>query len=159
MSRAQIILIVPFCKWGRWGIILLSIYVKSAAKHWNLRHLVTPWHLFHTRRLLLYWKWHSLVAQTIRNPPAIWKTRVGKISWRRAWQPTLVFLPGEFPWTEEPAVLQAGVTKSRAQLSDKAHTSHSKENLVCIWSTLFTPTNGFPILCSILSNREVGIRS
>ena len=23
--------------------------------------------------------------------------------WRRKWQPTPVFLPGEFPWTEEPA--------------------------------------------------------
>ena len=28
--------------------------------------------------------------------------------------------------------LQAGVTKSRVQMSDKAYTSHSKENLVCI---------------------------
>ena len=26
-----------------------------------------------------------------------------KIPWRRAWQPTPVFLPGESPWTEEPA--------------------------------------------------------
>jgi len=26
---------------------------------------------------------------------------VGKLPWRRAWQPTPVFLPGEFPWTEE----------------------------------------------------------
>ena len=25
---------------------------------------------------------------------------VGKIPWRRAWQPTPVFLPGEAPWTE-----------------------------------------------------------
>ena len=25
-----------------------------------------------------------------------------KIPWRKAWQPTPVFLPGEFPWTEEP---------------------------------------------------------
>ena len=27
---------------------------------------------------------------------------VGKISWRREWQPTAVFLLGESPWTEEP---------------------------------------------------------
>ena len=27
---------------------------------------------------------------------------VRKIPWRRAWQPTPVFLPGESPWTEEP---------------------------------------------------------
>ena len=29
---------------------------------------------------------------------------VGKIPWRRAWQPTPVFLPGGSPWTEEPTV-------------------------------------------------------
>ena len=27
---------------------------------------------------------------------------IGKIPWRRAWQPMPVFLPGESPWTEEP---------------------------------------------------------
>ena len=27
---------------------------------------------------------------------------VGKIPWRKAWQPIPVFLPGESPWTEEP---------------------------------------------------------
>ena len=32
---------------------------------------------------------------------------VGKISWRRAWQHILVFLPGESPWTEEPSELQS----------------------------------------------------
>ena len=32
---------------------------------------------------------------------------VGKISWRRAWQPTPVFLPGESPWTEEPGGLHS----------------------------------------------------
>ena len=32
---------------------------------------------------------------------------VGKIPWRRAWQPTPVFLPGESPWTEEPGELQS----------------------------------------------------
>ena len=31
---------------------------------------------------------------------------VGKIPWRRAWQPTPVFLPGESSWTEEPGRLQ-----------------------------------------------------
>ena len=32
---------------------------------------------------------------------------VGKIPWRRAWQPTLVFLPGEFPWIQEPGKVQS----------------------------------------------------
>ena len=39
----------------------------------------------------------SLVDQTVKNPPAMFETqvRVGKILWRRKWQPTRVFLPGE----------------------------------------------------------------
>ena len=32
---------------------------------------------------------------------------VGKMSWRRAWQPTPVFLLGESPWIEEPCRLQS----------------------------------------------------
>ena len=31
---------------------------------------------------------------------------LGRFPWRRAWQPTPVFLPGESPWTEEPGGLQ-----------------------------------------------------
>jgi len=42
----------------------------------------------------------SLVAQTLKNPPTMLDTGfdpwVGKIPWRKAWQPTPVFLPGEF---------------------------------------------------------------
>ena len=41
----------------------------------------------------------SLVAQTVKNLPAILETQVqpwvGKSPWRRVWQPTPVFLPGE----------------------------------------------------------------
>ena len=43
----------------------------------------------------------------VKNLPAMWETCVGKVPWRRAWQPTPVFLPGESPWTEEPGVLQS----------------------------------------------------
>ena len=43
---------------------------------------------------------------------------VGKILWRRACQPTPVFLPGVIPWTEEPGGLwSTGVTKSWTRLS------------------------------------------
>ena len=38
---------------------------------------------------------------------------VGKIPWRRASQPTPVFLPGESPWTEEPGGLQSIGLQSR----------------------------------------------
>ena len=55
----------------------------------------------------LQYSWASLVAQKVNNLPAMWDCTlgldpwVGKIPWRRAWQSTPVFLPGESPWTEE----------------------------------------------------------
>ena len=43
--------------------------------------------------------WASLVAQTVKHLPAMRETRfnswVGKIPWRRKWQPTPVLLPGK----------------------------------------------------------------
>ena len=45
--------------------------------------------------------WVILVAQMVRNPPVMWDTWVQswveKMPWRRAWQPTAVFLHGEYP--------------------------------------------------------------
>ena len=47
----------------------------------------------------------------IKNPPAMKETWfnpwVGKILWRREWQPTPVSLPKEFLHTEEPGRLQS----------------------------------------------------
>ena len=43
-----------------------------------------------------WYSWASLVAQMVKNPPAIgFYPWVGKIPWRRAWQPTPLFFPGE----------------------------------------------------------------
>ena len=55
------------------------------------------------KRLFSKWYWASLVAQLIKNPPAMWETWVGKIPWRRERLPTPGFWPGEFhglysPW-------------------------------------------------------------
>ena len=44
---------------------------------------------------LLQYSWGSLVAQLVKNLPAIWETWVGKIPWRRERLPTPVFWPGE----------------------------------------------------------------
>ena len=55
----------------------------------------------------LQYSWASLVAQKVKNPPAMQEAWVGKIHWRRMWQPTPVFLPGESPRTEEPGGLQS----------------------------------------------------
>ena len=43
--------------------------------------------------------WALLVAQTVKNLPAMWETSVPSLGWedpwRRKWQHTPVFLPGE----------------------------------------------------------------
>ena len=45
---------------------------------------------------------------------------VGKIPWRRNWQPTPVFLPRESPWTEEAGRLQpTGSQESDIDLATK----------------------------------------
>ena len=54
-----------------------------------------------------------------------------KILWKREWQPTPIFLPGEFPWTEEPGGLQSmgsqrvghdSVTKHKTQQHNDSKT-------------------------------------
>ena len=50
--------------------------------------------------VLIIFEIKSLVAQTVKNLPAMQETQVQsqvrKIPWTRAWQPTPVFFPGEF---------------------------------------------------------------
>ena len=57
----------------------------------------------------------SLVAQRIKNLPAMRETWVQSLGWedpwRRAERPTPVFLPGESPRTEEPGGLQSMVSQ------------------------------------------------
>ena len=63
--------------------------------------------MLHVGSLVAAWELQaSLVAQMVKSLPAMWKTWarswVGKIPWRRAWQPIPIFLLGKRPWTEEP---------------------------------------------------------
>ena len=68
------------------------------------------------------YSWASLVAQMEKNPPTIWETWVypwvGKIHGRRAWQPTPVFLPGEFHGQTSLADYSPWVAKSQTWLSN-----------------------------------------
>ena len=55
----------------------------------------------------------------VNNPPTMEESWVGKIPWRRAWQPTPVFLPGESHGQRSLVDYTVhGVTKSRTGLSD-----------------------------------------
>ena len=72
--------------------------------------------------------WACLVAQTIKNLSAMQETWVRSLGWenpwKKAWQPSPVFLPRESPWTEETGVLQS--TESQRVECDWAakHSTH-----------------------------------
>ena len=75
----------------------------------------------HTDLSPVWLYWASLVAQTVKNPPAIRETWVQPIGWEDLLDESMAthssILPGESPWTEEPGGLQShGVTKSQTQL-------------------------------------------
>ena len=74
-----------------------------------------------------------LVAQSVKNLPAMQETWVQSLGWedpwRREWQPTPVFLPGDSPWIEEPGGLQSMSSQSQTCLSDYARlgTNHTDQ--------------------------------
>ena len=55
--------------------------------------------------------------------------RVGKISWRRAWQPTPVSLPGEFHRQRSLASCSPRVTQSGTQLNRLSTHAHNQKQL------------------------------
>ena len=96
----------------------------------------------------LQYSWASLEAQMVKNPHAMWETWVRslieKIPWRKAWQPTLVFLPGETPWTEEPGRLQSTGSQRVRHDSATNHTQHVCAKSFQSHPTLFDPMNCSP---------------
>ena len=59
-------------------------------------------------------EWASLVAQEVKNLPAVPETRVRSLGQEDPLEKGMAthssildFLPGEIPWTEEPGVLQS----------------------------------------------------
>ena len=68
---------------------------------------------------------------------------VGEIPWGRAWQHTPVFLPGEFPWIEEPGGLQS-IASQRVRHDLRWLSMHAGEG------------DGTPLQCSCLENPTDG---
>ena len=61
---------------------------------------------------------------------------IGKIHWRRSWQPTPVYLPRASSWTEEPGGLQSRVAQGQTllkQLSMHACRTLSSVPFICIF--------------------------
>ena len=83
----SLFILLPYC----WSDIIYSLILKNQIRLW-------------APQVVLVVKNPPANAGDIRNAGSVpgW----GKIPWRRAWQPTPVFLPGESPGTEEPVRLQ-----------------------------------------------------
>ena len=67
-----------------------------------------------------YIYWTCLVAQMVKNLPAMQETQVQSVGqedpWRREWLPTPVFLPGESHGQRSWRATVYGVPKSQTQL-------------------------------------------
>ena len=59
----------------------------------------------------LEYSWASLVAQLVKNLPAMWEIWVQSLGWEDPLEEGMatipVFLPGESLWTKEPGGLQS----------------------------------------------------
>ena len=70
-----------------------------------------------SNQLLANSVWASLVAQLVKNPPAMQETWIGKIPWRRERLSIPVFWPGEFHGLYSPWGRQESDTTERLSLS------------------------------------------
>ena len=110
ISFKQIILLLLYFSWGsqckntkvdchsllQWTILCQTLTSRDMPGEISIISDMQglPWWL----------RWQRICMQSGRSGFNPW---VGKIQWRRAWQPTPVFLPGESPGTEEPGGLQS----------------------------------------------------
>ena len=80
---------------------------------------------------------------------------VRKISWRRKWQPTPVFLPGKYPWIEEPGGLQSiDSPRVRQDWSNLAHTHIASHHLWTFFGCYISLWFYLPPLRGIWSFRQ-----
>ena len=72
---------------------------------------------------LLQYPWASLLAQMVKNPPAVWETWVQSVVWEDPLEMGMAthssILAWGIRWREEPSRLQShGVARSQTRLSD-----------------------------------------
>ena len=98
---------LPFWSFSVWRILThCSRLSGSSPSLWScLWHLWIQWSTLFLCIFHVIWDicLYFLIIHIEHNN----KHWVGNIPWRRAWQPTPVFWPGESPWIEEPGGLQS----------------------------------------------------
>ena len=136
-SRFFCISSVPVWGIDVWGVLTCSFQqIKDINKAWFIYPYLTPKCPLHHQSmrscncfLPILKTQASQVVLVVKEPTCHcrrhkrhrFKPWVGKIPWRRAWQPTPVLLPGESPWRKEPGGLQyIGLRRVRHCWSDLA---------------------------------------
>ena len=95
--------------------VIIFQFVGNRYGTWLHHENIPPWWLI----------WSRIYLHCERPGFDPW---VGQIPWRRAWQPTPVFLPGESPWTEDPGGLQSTASQ-RAEHDRATHQQH----IILLW--------------------------
>ena len=91
-------------------------------------------------------------CQSKRHRRHGFSTWTGKIPWRRKWQPTPVFLPGESHGQRSLVGHSPGVTKSQTQLSNWAHSegiNFTNLQLNCLFSSWYWDLFPKPLRCQV----------
>ena len=74
----------------------------------------------------LQYSWASLVAQMVKNLPAMLETWARSLGWENPLEEGMAthssILAWRTPWTEEPGGLQSMGSQSQTRLRDRAHT-------------------------------------
>ena len=88
------VIFIPILVYNHAGPLALSSPQFSLPIHFmHILKIMT--HIYHTYLFNKAFIGASLVSQRLKRLPVMQKTWVGKIPWRRKWQPTPVFLPGK----------------------------------------------------------------
>ena len=99
----------------------------------------------------------SLVAQMVKNLPAMRRPRfnpwVGKIPWRREWQPTSVFWPGESHEQESGGLQSMELERVGHDWVTNTFTFHPKTEVPQFSSV----TQSCPTLCDPMNRRTTGL--
>ena len=97
-----------FFSWFVLGFKQNNSKIEECLSIWNITEIDKVWDMWTNLNLL---NRASLVSQIVNHLLAMWETWVWSLGWedpwKRTWQPTPAFLPGEAPWTEEPGGLQS----------------------------------------------------
>ena len=99
--------------------------------------------------------WASLVAQMVKNLPAMQETWMrslggisGKMPWRREWQPTPVFLPGKFHGERSLVDYSAWGSKG---LDTTEQLNHHRDTVAKQSDTPFIPPFTLLLFCVFIS--------